>query len=404
MLGGSKGRPASTTSAYVTILRALLKEDALAKYIVPIVPDEARTFGMESLFRQIGIYASQGQLYTPVDSDMFLYYKESKDGQILQEGITEMGSMASMMAAGTSYANYGVPMIPFYSYYSMFGYQRVGDNVWAFADSRGHGFLMGGTAGRTTLLGEGLQHQDGQSPLQFAVVPNCIIYDPAYAYEMAVVIRDGLHRMYEKNEDVFYYITMYNENYAQPPMPEGVEEGILRGIYRYQAAPSGKAVVHLWGSGPMVNEALRAQQILNEKYGVQADVWSVTSYNELRKDALEAERWNRLHPDQPLRRPYVQQVLDGHDGPIVSSSEYMKALADQLAPWLPGRLETLGTDGFGRSENREHLRRFFETDAEHIVAAALSKLSRWNRFDGARAAAAIRELGLDAEIPNPAHR
>jgi pyruvate dehydrogenase E1 component len=404
MLAGSKGRPASTTSAFVTILRALLKEEAIGKYIVPIIPDEARTFGMESLFRQIGIYASQGQLYTPVDSDMFLYYKESKDGQILQEGINEMGSMASMMAAGTSYANYGVPMIPFYSYYSMFGYQRVGDNVWAFADSRGHGFLMGGTAGRTTLLGEGLQHQDGHSPLLFAVVPTCVIYDPAYAYEMAIVIRDGLRRMYEQNEDCFYYITMYNENYPQPPMPEGVEEGILRGIYRYRAAPSGKAVVHLWGSGPILNEALRAQQILAEKYGVAADVWSVTSYNELRKDALEAERWNRLHPDQPRRRSYLEQVLDGHDGPIVAASEYLKALADQLAPWLPGRLETLGTDGFGRSENRQHLRRFFETDAEHIAAAALSKLSRWNRYDGARAAAAIRELGLDPEVSNPARR
>jgi pyruvate dehydrogenase E1 component len=406
MLTGSRGRPASTTSAFVTILRALLKEDAIAKYIVPIIPDEARTFGMESLFRQIGIYASQGQLYTPVDSDMFLYYKESKDGQILQEGINEMGSMASMMAAGTSYANYGVPMIPFYSYYSMFGFQRVGDNVWAFADSRGKGFMMGGTAGRTTLLGEGLQHQDGHSPLLFSVVPTCIIYDPAYAYEMAIVIRDGLHRMYEKNEDHFYYITMYNENYPQPPMPEidGIQEGILRGIYRLQAAPNGKAAVHLWGSGPMVNEALRAQQILNEKYGVQADVWSVTSYTELRKEALEAERWNRLHPDQPPRRPYVQQVLDGHDGPIVSSSEYMKALADQLSPWLPGRLETLGTDGFGRSENREHLRRFFEIDGEHIVAAALSKLSRWNQYDGGQAASAIRELGLNPDIDNPAHR
>jgi pyruvate dehydrogenase E1 component len=404
MLAGSKGRPASTTSAYVTLLRALLKEETHGKFIVPIIPDEARTFGMESLFRQIGIYASQGQLYTPVDSDMFLYYKESKDGQILQEGITEMGSMASMMAAGTSYANFGVPMIPFYSYYSMFGYQRVGDNVWAFADSRGHGFLMGGTAGRTTLLGEGLQHQDGQSPLLFAVVPTCMVYDPAYAYEMAVIIRDGLYRMYEKNEDVFYYITMYNENYPQPPMPEGVEEGILRGIYRYQAAPGGKAVVHLWGSGPILNEALRAQQILHDKYGVQADVWSVTSYNELRKDAIETERWNRLHPDQPRRRAYIEQVLDGHDGPIVSASEYMKALADQLAPWLPGRLETLGTDGFGRSDNRQHLRRFFETDAEHIAAAALSKLSRCNRFDGGRAASAIRELGLDPELPNPAHR
>lgn len=405
-LEGSGGRPASTTTAFVNILKALLKEKELAKYVVPIIPDEARTFGMESLFRQVGIYASQGQLYKPVDSDMFLYYKESKDGQILEEGITEMGSMASFMAAGTSYANYGVPMIPFYIYYSMFGFQRVGDNVWAFADSRGKGFLMGGTAGRTTLLGEGLQHQDGHSHVLFNVVPNCLTYDPAYAYEVAVIVRDGIRRMYENAEDIFYYITIYNENYPQPKMPEipNLEEGILKGIYRYQAAPNGKANVHLWGSGPMLNEAIRAQQILNEKYGVQADVWSVTSYNELRREALDVERWNRLHPDQTPRRPYIQTVLDGHDGPVVASSDYMKVIVDQLSQWLPGRLETLGTDGFGRSENREHLRRFFEIDAESIAAAALSRLARWNWFDGAKAAAAIRELGLDPESTNPARR
>jgi pyruvate dehydrogenase E1 component len=405
-LEGSGGRQASTTAAFVGVLKALLKDPALAKLIVPIIPDEARTFGMESLFRQIGIYASQGQLYKPVDSDMLLYYKESKDGQILEEGITEMGSMASFMAAGTSYANYAVPMIPFYTYYSMFGFQRVGDNVWAFADSRGKGFLMGGTAGRTTLLGEGLQHQDGHTPVLFSVVPTCRIYDPAYAYELAVIIRDGIHRMYELGEDIFYYITVYNENYAQPKMPDipGIEEGILRGLYRYRAALNGKANCHLWGSGPMLNEALRAQEMLNEKYGVQADVWSVTSYNELRRDAVEVERWNRLHPDQPVRRPWLSQALDGHDGPIIASSDYIKVLAEQLSQWLPGRLEALGTDGFGRSENREHLRRFFEIDAEHIVAATLSKLSRWNWFDGRRAAQAIRELGLDPDLPNPNSR
>ncbi len=404
-LEGSGGRAASTTSALVAILKALLKDPNTSKYVVPIVPDEARTFGMESLFRQVGIYASQGQLYKPVDSDMLLYYKETKDGQILEEGITEMGSMASFMAAGTSYANYGVPMVPFYTYYSMFGFQRVGDNVWAFADSRGKGFLMGGTAGRTTLLGEGLQHQDGHSQVLFSVVPNCLSYDPAFAYELATIVRNGIHRMYEKMEDVFYYITVYNENYPQPKMPDipGIEEGIIKGLYRYQAAP-GKANVHLWGSGPLLNEAIRAQQILGEKFGVSADVWSVTSYNELRREALDVERWNRLHPDQPPRRPYVQQALDGHEGPIVISTDYMKVLADQLAPWLPGRLETLGTDGFGRSENREYLRRFFEIDAEHIAAAALSRLSRWNWFDAAKAAEAIRELGLDPEVENPARR
>ena len=404
-LDGSGGRPVSTTAAFVGVLKTLFKDPQVSKLVVPIIPDEARTFGMESLFRQVGIYASQGQLYKPVDSDMFLFYKESKDGQILEEGITEMGSMASFMAAGTAYANFGVPMIPFYIYYSMFGFQRVGDNVWAFADSRGKGFLMGGTAGRTTLLGEGLQHQDGHSPVLFNVVPTCLVYDPAYAYELAVIIREGIRRMYQNGEDIFYYITVYNENYPQPKMPDipNLEEGIVRGIYKYQAA-SQKANVQLWGSGPMLNEAVRAQAILRDKYGVHADVWSVTSYNELRRDALECERWNRLHPDQPLRRPLVQQVMDGHEGPIIASSEYMKILPDQLAQWLPGRIETLGTDGFGRSDNREHLRRFFEIDAEHIVAAALSKLSRWNWYDGAKAAAAIRELGLDPEIANPFRR
>ncbi|MDX2180469.1 MAG: pyruvate dehydrogenase (acetyl-transferring), homodimeric type [Bryobacteraceae bacterium] len=402
---GSGTRQASTTAAFVGILKSLLKDPQIGKLIVPIVPDEARTFGMESLFRQCGIYASQGQLYKPVDSDMLLYYKEAKDGQILQEGITEAGSMASFTAAGTAYANYGVPMIPFYIYYSMFGFQRVGDLVWAFGDSRGKGFLMGGTAGRTTILGEGLQHQDGHSHILFSTVPTCITYDPAYAFELAIIIRDGIKRMYENAEDCFYYITVYNENYSQPPMPEipGLEQGILKGLYRYRPSQS-KANVHLWGSGPMLNEALRAQQILAEKYGVNADVWSVTSYNELRKDALECERWNRLHPNQPPRRPYVQQALDGHEGPIVASSDYMKLIADQLSPWLPGRLESLGTDGFGRSENREYLRRHFEIDAEHIVAAALSRLARWSWFDANRAAAAYSELGLKPELPNPVTR
>jgi pyruvate dehydrogenase E1 component len=406
LLDGSGGRPASTTSAYVSVLKALLKDPQIGKLVVPIVPDEARTFGMESLFRQCGIYASQGQLYTPVDSDMFLYYKESRDGQILEEGITEAGSMATFTAAGTAYANFGVPMIPFYSYYSMFGFQRVGDLVWAFADSRGKGFLMGGTAGRTTLLGEGLQHQDGHTQLLFSVVPTCVTYDPAYAFELAIVVRDGIRRMYENSEDCFYYITMYNENYPQPPMPADVpnlEEGVLKGLYRCKAA-AGKANVHLWGSGPMVNEAIRAQQILAERYGVQADVWSVTSYNELRRDALECERWNRLHPDQTPRRPYLLSALEGHEGPIVASSDYIKLLADQLSQWLPGRLESLGTDGFGRSDNREYLRRHFEIDAESIAAAALSRLARWKWFDGARAAQAIRELGLDPESVNPVRK
>src|SRR5262249_21906718 len=316
-LEGSGGREVSSTMALVRVLTLLLKHPELGKRVVPIIPDEARTFGMESLFRQFGIYASQGQLYKPHDAEMFLYYKESKDGQILEEGITEAGSMASFTAAGAAYVNYRVEMIPFFIYYSMFGFQRVGDFVWAFADSRGKGFLMGGTAGRTTLSGEGLQHQDGHSLVLASTVPTCAAYDPAYAYEIAVIIQDGIRRMYQQQEDRFYYLMIYNENYAMPPMPEGVEEGILKGIYRYRAAQNGKARVQLFGSGPILNEALRAQAILAEKYGVPADVWSVTSYNELRRDALRVERWNRLHPDQPEQKPYILQALSGAAGPII---------------------------------------------------------------------------------------
>ena len=314
-LDGSSGREVSSTMAFVRILTLLMKHPEIGKRIVPIVPDEARTFGMDALFRQFGIYASQGQLYTPHDAEMFLYYKESKDGQILEEGITEAGSMASFTAAGTAYVNYRVPMIPFFIYYSMFGFQRVGDLVWAFADSRGKGFLCGGTAGRTTLSGEGLQHQDGHSLVLASTVPTCAAYDPAYAYEIAVIVQDGIRRMYQEQEDLFYYLTLYNENYPMPPMPKDVDtDGILRGIYRYRAAEKGKAQMQLFGSGPILNEALRAQQILAEKYDVAADVWSVTSYNELRRDALRVERWNRLHPDEPEQKPYILQALEGAAG------------------------------------------------------------------------------------------
>ncbi len=394
---GSQGRAVSTTMAFVAVLRTLLKDKEIGKYIVPIIPDEARTFGMESMFRQHGIYASQGQLYKPVDSDNFLYYKEAKDGQILEEGITEAGSMASLTAAGTSYANYGVPMLPFFIYYSMFGFQRIGDLIWAFGDSRGKGFLVGGTAGRTTLNGEGLQHQDGHSQVIASTVPNCISYDPAFAYEVAVIVRDGIRRMYEQGEDVFYYITVENENYPQPPMPEGVEEGILRGLYLQRASELGPAKVQLFGAGPMLNEALRAQRLLAEKYQVAAAVWSVTSYNELRRDAVKCDRWNRLHPTAPPQVPYLHQALAGTEGPIVASSDYMRVVFDQLSPWLPGRLFALGTDGFGRSESRQHLRRWFEVDAESIASAALAALAKWGQFDPAKAAAAIAELGLDPE-------
>jgi len=403
-LAGSGGRPVSTTMAFVAILKNLLKSKEIGKLIVPIIPDEARTFGMESLFRQISIYAPGGQLYKPVDSEQFLYYKEAPDGQILEEGINEAGSTASFTAAGTAYANYGVPTIPFYIYYSMFGFQRVGDAVWAFGDSRGRGFLLGATAGRTTLNGEGLQHEDGHSHVLFSTVPNCVTYDPAYAYELAVIIQDGIRRMYAEHEDVFYYLTVCNENYAQPAMPagDGVREGILKGTYRLKQSEHGTARVQLWGSATMLNEALRAQQLLWDKFQVPADVWSVTSYNELRREALAVERWNRLHPAEPARKPFIQQILEGTEGPIVAASDYMKVLADQLSPWLSGRLVALGTDGFGRSESRPYLRRFFEVDAESITTAALAQLARWGQFDPQRAAHAYMDLGLDPEKKEPA--
>ncbi len=400
-LDGSQGREVSTTMAFVRILTQLLKDKNLGKRVVPIIPDEARTFGMESLFRQVGIYASQGQLYEPHDLDMFLYYKEAKDGQILEEGITEAGSMCSFTAAGTAYSNYRIEMIPFYTFYSMFGFQRVGDFIWAFADSRGKGFLCGATAGRTTLNGEGLQHQDGHSLVLASTVPTCAAYDPAYAYEIAVIIQDGMRRMYQENEDRFYYLTLYNENYAQHSMPEGAVEGIIKGIYKLKAA-EGEAVAHLFGSGPMINEAVRAQQILAEQYGVKTDVWSVTSYNELRRDALRVERWNRLNPREPEQKPYIMQVMDGTVGPIVASTDFMKIIPDQLAPWLGGRLVSLGTDGFGRSDNREHLRGHFEINAASIVAATLSRLVREGKFDAEQAARAMIELGLDTQAKDPA--
>ncbi|MFB3916052.1 MAG: pyruvate dehydrogenase (acetyl-transferring), homodimeric type [Terriglobales bacterium] len=401
-LAGSKGRGVSTTMGFVSILRHLLKHPRIGKLIVPIVPDEARTFGMEPIIRQVGIYASQGQLYRPHDQDMFLYYREAKDGQMLEEGITEAGSMGSFTAAGTAYSNYHVPMIPFFSFYSMFGFQRVGDLIWAFGDARGKGFLMGGTAGRTTLAGEGLQHQDGHSLVLSSVLPTCASYDPAYVYEMAVIIQDGIRRMYQEKEDLFYYLTMYNEDYPMPEMPEGSREGILRGIYKYNAAEVGKAVVQLFGSGPILNEALRAQSILAERYHVQADVWSVTSYNQLRRDALATERWNRLHPTEPERRPYILSALAGAEGPIVAATDYMKVVPDQLAPWLGKRLVSLGTDGFGRSDNREHLRRHFEVNAESIAAAALSQLARMRKFDAGWAQKAFAELGVNPEKVDPA--
>ncbi|MFN4259684.1 MAG: pyruvate dehydrogenase (acetyl-transferring), homodimeric type [Gemmataceae bacterium] len=401
---GSGDNAFSTTMVFVGLLKKMLAKKEIAKYLVPIIPDEARTFGMDSLFNQIGIYSNVGQLYEPVDSKHLLAYREAKDGQLLEEGITEAGAMSSFIAAGTAPATHGIPMIPFFIYYSMFGFQRIGDLIWAAADMRTRGFLLGGTAGRTTLNGEGLQHEDGHSHVLALPVPNLLAYDPAFAYEIAVILRDGLRRMYENGEDIFYYITLYNENYPMPPMPDGVEEGILRGLYKFQAAPlpvKKGAQVHLFGSGPILREALRAQGMLAERYGVAADVWSVTSYKELRRDALAVERWNLLHPDEKPRRSYLEQVLAEESGVFVAASDYMKALPDLIQRWVPGGLYALGTDGFGRSESRAALRRFFEVDAECITLAALTRLAHAGHFPRQKLAQVIRELHIDPDKVDP---
>ena len=407
---GSGGREVSTTLAFVRLLSRLLRDDVIGDHVVPIVPDEARTFGMETLFRQAGIYSHVGQLYEPVDADSLIYYKETTDGQILEEGITEAGSLASFIAAGTAPAVHGACTLPFFIFYSMFGFQRVGDLVWAAADSRTRGFLVGATAGRTTLQGEGLQHQDGHSHVLASVVPNLISYDPAYAYEVSLIVREGIRRMHEQQDAVFYYLTVTNEAYPQPPMPEGVEDGVLRGIYPLRAAlrgipASGEDVdgprVQLFGSGAILNEVVAAQELLAERYGVAADVWSVTSYSELRRDAQDAERWNMLHPGEPPRRPYLSEVTANAEGPFVAATDYMKSLPDGVAKWLPGPLVSLGTDGFGRSETREALRDFFEVDAKHIALAALYALAQEGAVDADLPERAIAELGIDPEKVNP---
>lgn len=396
-LKGSGQHEVSTTMAFVRLLNKLLTHKVLGKRIVPIIPDEARTFGMDALFRQIGIYSPQGQLYEPVDLETLLYYKETKNGQLLEEGITEAGSMASFIAAGTSYAHLDLPMIPFYFFYSMFGFQRIGDLIWAAADSRAKGFLLGGTAGRTTLMGEGLQHQDGHSQLVATTIPSLMAYDPAFAYEIAVIVRDGLERMYKKGEEIFYYLTLYNENYSMPEMVKDSEEGILKGLYKLRKAPAEKNFkAHLLGSGPLIREALRAQQIL-EHYDVAADVWSVTSYKRLRYEALEANRWNRLHPSDTLRQSYLENLLGKETGVFVAVSDYMRMVPDQIAPWVPGGLVTLGTDGFGRSDTREHLRRFFEVDAESIALATLFALVQKKLIRSEVMQKCIEDLKIDPE-------
>jgi pyruvate dehydrogenase E1 component len=400
-LEGSGEREFSTTMAMVRILQLLVKDKNIGQHIVPIVPDEARTFGMEGMFRQIGIYSSMGQLYTPQDADQLMYYREDKKGQILHEGINEAGSMCSFIAAGTAYSNYNINMVPFYIFYSMFGFQRVGDFIWAAGDSQARGFLIGGTSGRTTLAGEGLQHQDGHSHLLATTVPNCVSYDPTFAYELAVIVQDGLRRMFAEQEDVFFYITVMNENYAHPAMPQGVEAGILKGMYLFKPGGRGKVRVNLLGSGTILREVLAAAQILEQDFGVPADVFSVPSFSELRREALDVERWNLLHPTETPRVPYVRQCFGDRTDPFIAATDYVKLVPDQIRQWVPGRYIVLGTDGYGRSDGRVALRRHFEVDRYHIAVAALRALADEDKLDRATVLTAIKKFGIDPEKPNP---
>jgi pyruvate dehydrogenase E1 component len=401
---GTEGRTASTTMVFVRMLSKLLRDETIGKLVVPIVPDEARTFGMEALFRQVGIYAHAGQLYEPVDRDTLLYYKEAEDGQILEEGINEAGSMSSFIAAGTAYATHGINTIPFYIFYSMFGFQRVGDLVWAGADMRMRGFVVGGTSGRTTLNGEGLQHEDGNSHVLSLPVPTCLSYDPTFAYELAVIIEDGIKRMYHDGDQVFYYLTVMNEQYAHPPMPKGAREGILKGMYvvKPTGTPKAKLRAQLFGSGTILTEALKAQEILETKYNVGADVWSVTSYGNLYRDGHAAERWNRLHPTAKPRVPYVTEVTKDAPGVFVAASDYLKVLPDAIDRWIPRPVHSLGTDGFGRSETRAALRDFFEVDSRFIVLTTLYALAQEKQIDMKVVTQAIKDLDIDPEKVDPA--
>ncbi len=391
----------STTTAFVNILRLLLRNKAIGRQVVPIIPDEARTFGMDALFKDIGIYSPKGQLYEPVDNKSLLYYRETKDGQILEEGISESGAMSSFLAAGTSYASFGLPMIPFYAYYSMFGPQRVGDLFWLAGDIRAKGFLLGATSGRTSLNGEGLQHQDGHSLLHASTIPTCLPYDPAFAFELAVIIADGLRRMFVEQEDIFYYLALYNESYPMLAMPENVEEGIIKGLYKFRPGPEGKVKAHIFGSGSILQSALKAQVILAEQYGVSADVWSATSYKLLRSDAIRCQRWNMLHPTEAPQKSYLESLLAAEQGAFVAVSDNIRTVPDQIAPWVPGGLFTLGTDGFGRSDTRARLRRFFAVDAESTVVGTLYALAQRKLVDRKLVAQAIQDLGVDPEQLQP---
>ena len=401
MLKDTGEREMSTTMAFVRILSMMLRDKNIKDRLVPIIPDEARTFGMEGLFRQIGIYSPHGQNYTPVDADQMMWYKESKDGQILEEGINEAGSMSSWLAAATSYANHNLNMIPFYIYYSMFGFQRIGDLAWAAGDMQAKGFLVGGTAGRTTLNGEGLQHQDGHHHIIAQTIPTCRSYDPTFAYELAVIIQDGMQRMYGENEKVFYYLSVMNENYSHPEMPEGAEEGIVKGIYKFETGEGEGPRVQLMGSGTIFREVMAAADLLKSDFGVIADLWSVPSYNELKRDGIECTRYNTMHPEAEAKVPYVTQVLQDAEGPFISATDYMRNYSDQIREYVPGDFHVLGTDGFGRSDTRENLRRFFEVDRYYVAVEALKALADQGTIESSKVSEAIKKYNLDAEKVNP---
>jgi len=400
-LDGTGEREASTTMALVRMLTALTRDKQIGKHIVPIVPDEARTFGMEGMFRQIGIYSSKGQLYTPEDAEQLMFYREDKKGQILEEGINEAGAFCSWLASGTSYSNHNIQTVPFYIYYSMFGFQRIGDFIWAGGDLQSRGFLIGGTAGRTTLAGEGLQHQDGHSLVNASTVPNCVSYDPTYAYELAVIVQDGLRRMIGNQENIFYYITTMNENYVHPPMPSGVEDGILKGMYLLQVGGQGQVRAQLMGSGTILREVIGAADLLDRDFGIPSDIWSVTSFNELRRNALETERWNHLHPETQAKKSYLELCLADRPGPYIAATDYMKIIADQIRSWVPGSYVTLGTDGYGRSDCRAALRDHFEVDRRYITVTALKALADDGVLDQKTVAQAINKYGIDPDKPDP---
>ena len=401
LLKGSGEKEMSTTMGYVRLLTLLCRDKKMGKNVVPIVPDEARTFGMEGMFRQLGIYSSVGQLYTPQDKDEIMFYKEDKSGQILEEGINEAGSMSSWIAAATSYANHGVNMVPFYIYYSMFGFQRIGDLAWAAGDMQARGFLIGATAGRTTLAGEGLQHQDGHGLVQAGTIPNCVSYDPTFNYELAVIVQDGMRRMYAEQENVFYYVTTMNENYVHPAMPEGVEQGIIRGMYEFRRGAKKKAKVQLMGSGTILREVIEAGELLKADWNVESDIWSATSFNEMAREAQDCERWNRLHPASEAKVPYVAECFDGREGPFIAATDYIRSYPEQVRKWVPGQYVVLGTDGFGRSDTRAQLRKHFEVNAVNIVVASLKALADDDKISAKKVDEAIAKYGLDSEKPNP---